>query len=117
MWHQVDWDVVAREENAWLPPHSPAEVEQAVVVARLHLYNRGLPCGAAAVQRYLHQQEGLRPLPSTRQIRTLLTLYGLTYGRTGWYAGEDLPEGIPASAWVAPEHRRYYDWATGIQPR
>ena len=117
MWHEVDWKAVAREDNAWAPPCAPAEVEELVVVARLHLYNQCLPCGAAALRRHLDEQEGLRPLPSTRRISRILTQYGLTYARTGWYGEEtveDLPAGVPRSAWVAPAQRRHYDWRWGI---
>jgi hypothetical protein len=96
---------------------SPAAVEQVVVLARLQLYNRGLPCGAAVLHRYLREQVGLRPVPSIRQIRTLLTQYGLTYGRTGWYEGEDLPAGVPRSAWLPPDQRRYRDGGAPANPR
>lgn len=117
MWHEVDWTAVAREANAWLPPRTPQQVEEAVVVARLHLYNHGLPCGAKALRRYLQEQECLRPLPSTRRIGRILTLYGLSHGRTGWYGEEtveDLPADVPRSAWVPPAERRHYDWRRGI---
>ena len=116
MWHEVDGNAVAREEkNAALPALAPEQVEEAVAVARLHLYNQGRPCGAAALRRYLHDQQ-LRPLPSTRRIGRLLTLYGLTYGRTGWYGegtAEEMPAGLPPSAWVPPAQRRYL---TGQDP-
>lgn len=92
-------------------PISP-DLQAAVVLARLHLYNHGQPCGAAAVRRYLDEQLELGPLPSTRCIHTLLTLYGLTHRRTGWYDGEQLPVGVPSSAWVPPAQRRYVDWDT-----
>lgn len=117
MWHEVDWEAVAREDNAWAPPCSPAAVEELVVVTRLHLYNQDLPCGAAALRRYLHEQECLRPLPSTRRIRQILTLYGLSHGRTGWYdeeTVEDLPVDVPRSAWVRPAQRRHFEWRRGI---
>ena len=101
MGHPLDGTAVA--------PPAPEQVEEAVAVARLHLYNQGLPCGPAALQRYLHDQH-LRPLPSTRRIARILTLYGLTHGRTGWYGertADDLPAGVPPSAWVPPAQRRY----------
>ena len=110
MWQQVDWTEVVREENSWRPPLSPLELEQVVVMARLHLYHQGQPCGAMVVRRYLDEQEGVRPLPSRRRIHTILKQYGLTYGRTGWYAGEDLPAGVPATAWVPADQRRHYPW-------
>jgi len=108
---------VDREGNAALPsPHTPEPVEEAIALARLHLYNHGLPCGALAVRRYLHDELHLRPLPSARRIGRILTLYGLTYARTGWYGEttmEDLPTGVPRSAWVPPAQRRYLPWGTG----
>jgi hypothetical protein len=95
---------------------APAAVEQAVVGARLHLYNRGLPCGAAALQRYLRAHIGLTPVPSVRRLHALLTQYGLTHGRTGWYEREDLPPGVPPSAWVPPHQRRYYQGPHAVGP-
>ena len=88
-----------------------------VVLARLQLYHRGLPCGAAALHQYLRQQQGLWPVPSTRRISTLLTQYGLTYGRTGWCEGEELPAGVPRSAWLPPDQRRYSDGGAQANPR
>jgi len=84
---------------------SPAEVEQIVVLERLHLYNQSLPCGAAALRRHLRQHDHIQPLPSVRQIGQVLTRYGLTHGRTGWYAGEE-PDWIPASASIPNGERR-----------
>lgn len=101
----------AREEDEelderWPGPWTPAEVEVLVIQARLELYHRGRPCGATALYRYLDQQREVRPLPSVRQIGRLLTLYGMTHGRTGWDQGDALPADLPASAWVPPARRR-----------
>jgi hypothetical protein len=90
----------------WLGPWTPAQVEELVLQARLERYHRGLPCGADALHRYLDEVRGLRPLPSVRQIGRLLTLYGMTHGRTGWDEGEALPADLPPSAWVPPAQRR-----------
>jgi hypothetical protein len=60
------------------------EIEQIVVLERLHLYNRGLPCGAKAI-RLLLDQQALRPLPSISTIQRILSQNGLTYARTGFY--------------------------------
>ena len=68
-----------------------------MVMVRLELYNRGLPCGPKALHGRLDVHEHLRPLPSERTIARMLARNGLTYGRTGWYEGED-PEWLPASA-------------------
>ena len=88
-----------------LEKETRAAVEQIVRLARLHLYNRGRPCGAAALYRHLRQHDGVHPLPSIRQIGQVLTRYGLTHGRTGWYAGEEL-DWLPASACIPKGERR-----------
>jgi hypothetical protein len=83
--------------------------EDAVVRARLRLYHRGRPCGPDAIRHYLTHHGELAPVPSRSTIHRLLTLYGLTHGRTGWYH-EDWPVWVPWSAWVPPHQRRYPDW-------
>jgi hypothetical protein len=67
---------------------SSAEIEEIVVMQRLHLYNRGLPCGAKAIRNLLDQQ-GVRPLPSVSTIQRILSGNCLTYGRTGFYPGDE----------------------------
>ena len=67
---------------------SRAEIEQIVVLERLHLYNRGLPCGAKAIRNLL-LQEGVRPSPSMSTIKRILSRNCLTYGRTGFYPGDE----------------------------
>ncbi|MFN2352847.1 MAG: hypothetical protein ABR497_12980, partial [Kiritimatiellia bacterium] len=49
----------------------------------------------------------LHPLPSVRRISEILSLYGLTHGRTGWYAGEQL-DWLPASARVPQARRKHF---------
>jgi len=61
------------------------EIEQIVVMERLHLYNRGLSYGAQAILRVL-EQEGVRPLPSVRTINRILKRNCLTHRRTGYYS-------------------------------
>ena len=62
--------------------------EQVVTFIRLHLYNRGVCCGARAIQR--HMQELDEPIiPSLRTIERILARHGLTHGRTGFYPGEE----------------------------
>ncbi len=65
------------------------EVDELVVLVRLHLYNRGLPCGPKAIRRNLDELHAISPLPSERTIARVLAREGLTHGRTGWYAGEE----------------------------
>jgi len=88
MWKDLDMEQMEREENVSTVLRSPKEVEQIVVMVRLTLYNQGLPCGPKALRRRLDEYEMLRTLPSERTIARILSLNGLTYGRTGWYEGE-----------------------------
>jgi len=64
--------------------YSREEIEQIVVIHRLYLYNRGLPCGAKAI-RLLLDQQALQPLPSVSTIQRILSQNGLTHARTGFY--------------------------------
>lgn len=64
--------------------------EEMKEIVRLELYNRGLACGAEAVQRRLDDIYEVKPLPSVRTIGRILASEGLTHGRTGWYEGEEL---------------------------
>jgi hypothetical protein len=61
-----------------------AEIEQIVIMERLHLYNRGIPCGAKAIRKRLEQKE-IHPLPSLSTIKRILSRNGLTHRRTGHY--------------------------------
>ena len=70
--------------------YTPYQIEQIVVMERLHLYNHGLPCGAKAIRRIL-EREGLEPLPSLSTIGRILSRNYLTHNRTGYYP-EDYPE-------------------------
>ncbi len=95
------------ETHSVAAPRSSEEVEQIVVMARLHRYNHGLPCGAGAVHRHLQEQAILQPLPSVRHIANILTRYGLTHGRIGW-DDEDQLDGLPNSARLAKEQRKHF---------
>lgn len=64
--------------------YTRTEIEQLVVMQRLYLYNRGLPCGAKAIRDQLHQHP-IRPLPSVSTIQRILSQNGLTHARTGFY--------------------------------
>ena len=68
--------------------YSRSEIEQIVIMERLHLYNRGVPCGAQAIRNLL-AQEGVRPLPSMSTIKRFLSRNCLTYGRTGSCPGDE----------------------------
>ena len=64
--------------------YNKKDIEQIVVMERLHLYNRGVPCGAQAIRNLL-AQEGVRPLPSVSTIKRILSRNCLTFSRTGYY--------------------------------
>ena len=66
---------------------SAAEIEEIVIMVRLNLYNRDIPCGAQAIRRQLEQLHDtiVSPLPSLTRINTILRRNGLTHRRTGHY--------------------------------
>ena len=97
MWAQLDLEEMATEQNAYAGPRPAEEVEQIVILARLELYNQGLPCGAVAVRNRLDEFYQLKALPSTRTIGRILARNGLTHGRTGWYKGDEF-EWAPATS-------------------
>jgi len=84
----LDLEQMEREENAYTGLRPPKEVEQIVIMIRLELYNRGLPCGPNVLRRRLDEHEALKSLPSERTIARILARNGLTYGRSGWYEGD-----------------------------
>ena len=57
---------------------------EAVKLVRLHLYNRGLFCGAQAIIWELEEM-GLEDHPSVRTINRILSREELTHRRTGRY--------------------------------
>ena len=77
MWKDLDLDRMAEEENTYSPSRPPQEIEEIVVLARLDLYNRGLPCGAQALRRRLKAHYHLQPLPTERTIGRILARNGL----------------------------------------
>ncbi len=93
----------------------PLDMEEQAAWVRIDLYNRGRPCGARAVWNHLCETHPGAPVPSVRRIGRLLTLYGLTHGRLGWYDGEDL-EWLPAPARVPEEQRRHFSWGGNPGP-
>ena len=95
------------QANNVVAPRSFEEVEHLVVMEQLHRYNHGLPCSVGALRRHLREGISLHPLPSVRRIRQILTQYGLTHGRTGWYDGEAL-DWLPASARVPEAQRKHF---------
>ena len=67
---------------------SAAEIEQIIILVRLDLHNRDVPCGAQAIRRHLEQlHDGIvSPLPSLTTINRILHRNGLTHRRTGLYS-------------------------------
>ena len=83
------------QEDQTRCPHSnprqlPGAVVEAVKLARLHLYNQGLFCGAQAISWELEAMQ-VSPLPSLRTISRIVSREGLTHRRTGRYE----PKGRP----------------------
>ena len=64
------------------------EIQEIIVMERLHLYNRGLSYGAQAISQVLGQK-AIRPLPSISTIKRILSRNYLTHGRTGHYPEDD----------------------------
>jgi len=62
------------------------EVEKCIIIVRLELYNRMLPCGPIAVRERCRDFYHLTPLPSERTIARILSRNSLTHGRTGIYS-------------------------------
>ena len=83
-----------QEEHARAPRSNPRQLPGAVVeavkLARLHLYNQGLFCGAQAISWELEALQ-VSPLPSLRTISRIVSREGLTHRRTGRYE----PKGKP----------------------
>lgn len=75
-------------EQSRSPHHNPrqlaVEIVEAVKLARLHLYNQGLFCGAQAIEWEL-EDLGIETLPSLRTINRIIDREGLTHRRTGRY--------------------------------
>jgi hypothetical protein len=89
VWHEVDLEKLEREQYSLIPDTwSPVVQEALIVLERLSLYNRGLPCGAAVLHKRLDEHYNVRPLPSVRWIGEILRRHGLTCGRTENYPGE-----------------------------
>lgn len=60
------------------------EIEEIVKLIHLHLYNRGVCCGAKVIQRHMKELY-IKPIPSVTTVGKILARHGLTHGRTGIY--------------------------------
>ena len=63
------------------------ELEEIIEHVRLHLYNRGVPCGPKAIRRHMDELD-VEAIPSESFIKKTLRVRGLTYSLTGIYPGE-----------------------------
>lgn len=76
------------EDQSRCPHSNPRQVSweivEAIKLARLHLYNQGLFCGAQAITWEM-EDLGVSPLPSLRTINRILHREDLTHRRTGRY--------------------------------
>ena len=68
--------------HEWGTPYTRDEIVEIVKMIRLHLYNRGLHCGAWVIRKQM-EDGNIRPTPSVSTIGRILSRHGLTHGRTG----------------------------------
>ena len=66
-----DWDQAVGDQTC-----TKDQIEQAVIIVRLQLYNRNLPCGPKAVRQRLEAVYHVKPLPSERTIARILSRNG-----------------------------------------
>lgn len=71
--------------NATGNSYTKSEIEEIIVMVRLRLYNRDLPCGAKAIRNHIETECAIDSLPSDRSITRILSRNGLTNKRTGFY--------------------------------
>ena len=64
--------------------YTKEEIVEIVKTIRLNLYNKGLHCGAGVIKKEM-EEEHIEPVPSESTIGRILSLHGLTHGRTGFY--------------------------------
>jgi hypothetical protein len=70
MFSELDTEQMAREQNIGSGARPPKEVEQIVVMVRLELYNRSLPCGPKSLRRRLAEHYALKPLGLVLVLKT-----------------------------------------------
>lgn len=63
------------------------EIVEIIKMIRLDLYNQGLHCGAGAIRKEM-EAGNIGPMPSESTIGRILSLEGLTHGRTGFCDGD-----------------------------
>ncbi len=67
--------------------YARGEIVEIVKMIRLDLYNQGLHCGTGAIRKQM-EAENIEPIPSESTIGRILSLHGLTHGRTGLCDGD-----------------------------
>jgi putative transposase len=82
--NEQDWFVDRSSNPQRRPGQTTDDVVRAVKLVRLHLYNKGVFCGAQMIAWEL-EELGVRPLPSIRTINRILSREELTHRRTGRY--------------------------------
>ena len=106
----VDWYVEKSRKRYGYPDRTPQEIEAAVKMVRLELYNQGLFCGSQAIRGEL-EDLGIKTLPSLRTIGRILERNDLTHRRIGRYQAKGTPypklEGyalnqVQQADWVGP---------------
>lgn len=89
------------------PTRTSGEVESAVKMIRLSLYNQGAFCGAQAI-RWELEDLGVKPLPSLRTINRIISRQGLTHKRTGLYKAKG--KAYPVISSKSPNHIHQADF-------
>lgn len=133
---RVDWFTGRSRKRHHFPDRTPEEIEEAVKMVRLDLYNQDVFFGSQAIRGEL-EDLGFKSLPSLRTIDRILKRNELTHKRTGRYQAKGtLYPKLPGYAlnetqqadWVGPLYLlgplRFYslnvvDLATkrcGVQP-
>ncbi len=76
---------------------SRTEIEEIVIMFRLHLYNNGVLYGPRTIQNLMHR-EAIFPLPSISTIKRILSRNCLTHRRTGYYPEDHDPNMMSCAA-------------------
>ena len=65
--------------------YTKKEIEEIVKMVRLELYNKSIGCGSQAIKKRLEVFYQIESVSSESTIGHVLSRYGLTYSRTGFY--------------------------------
>jgi len=103
----IDWYIEKPRKRHRFPDRTPEEIEKAVKMVRLELYNQGLFCGSQAIRGEL-EDLGVKSLPSLRTIDRILKRNELTHRRTGRYQAKGTP--YPKLPGYALNETQQADW-------